>query len=78
MRKWAVIYSSVTGNTKAVAAAMAEEAGADLFRVQEGPADLSGYPERTHRPLSDARRGRRLRARRHLLCARGLSPRRGL
>ncbi|EFR39731.1 MULTISPECIES: flavodoxin family protein [Selenomonas] len=43
MRKWAVIYSSVTGNTKAVAAAMAEEAGADLFRVQDAPADLSAY-----------------------------------
>ena len=43
MRKWAVIYSSVTGNTKAVAAAMAEEAGADLFRVQDAPADLSAH-----------------------------------
>ena len=102
MRKWAVIYSSVTGNTKAVAAAMAEQAGAELFRVQDAPADLSAYeavalgywlrrggpddlmkaylPRRkcVRRPLSDARRGCRLRARRHLLCARGLSPRRGL
>ena len=43
MRKWIVIYSSVTGNTRAIAEEIAETAGADLFRVQEGPADLSGY-----------------------------------
>ena len=43
MRKWAVIYSSVTGNTKMLAEAIAEEAGADIFRVQEAPGDLSGY-----------------------------------
>ena len=43
MRKWIVIYSSVTGNTRAIAEEIAETASADLFRVQEGPADLSGY-----------------------------------
>ena len=43
MRKWIVIYSSVTGNTRAIAEEIAETAGADLFRVQEGPADLSCY-----------------------------------
>ncbi len=43
MAKWAVIYSSVTGNTKKIAEAIAEEAGADLFRVQDAPEDVSGY-----------------------------------
>lgn len=43
MGKWAVIYSSVTGNTKMVAEAIAEQAGADLFRVQDAPEDVSGY-----------------------------------
>lgn len=44
MSKWAVIYSSVTGNTRTIAEAMAEQAdAADLFRVQEAPEDLSGY-----------------------------------
>lgn len=44
MRKWAVIYSSVTGNTKMVAEAIAGAAEhADIFRVQEAPADLSDY-----------------------------------
>ena len=38
MRKWIVIYSSVTGNTRAIAEEIAETAGADLFRVQEGSA----------------------------------------
>ena len=44
MGKWAVIYSSVTGNTRTIAEAIAEQAGdADVFRVQEAPEDLSGY-----------------------------------
>ena len=43
MRKWAVIYSSTTGNTKAIAEEIAGTAGADLFRVQDAPADLSAY-----------------------------------
>ena len=44
MRKWAVIYSSVTGNTKKIAEAIAEAAeSVDIFRVQDAPADLSSY-----------------------------------
>ena len=44
MSKWAVIYSSVTGNTKMIAEAIAEAAeSADIFRVQDAPMDLSGY-----------------------------------
>lgn len=44
MSKWAVIYSSVTGNTKMVAEAIAGAAEkADIFRVQEVPEDLSAY-----------------------------------
>ena len=44
MNKWAVIYSSVTGNTKMVAEAIAGAAEkADIFQVQEAPTDLSGY-----------------------------------
>ena len=43
MRKWAVIYSSTTGNTKIIAEEIASEAGADLFRAQDAPADLSSY-----------------------------------
>ena len=44
MGKWAVIYSSVTGNTKCIAEAIAKEAGeADVFRVQDAPLDLSAY-----------------------------------
>jgi len=48
MSKWAVIYSSVTGNTKLVAEAIARAAGedgteVDVFRVQDAPADVSGY-----------------------------------
>ncbi|BEU87021.1 flavodoxin family protein [Selenomonas sp. TAMA-11512] len=43
MSKWCVIYSSVTGNTKMIAEAIAEEAGADIFKVQEAPEDLSAY-----------------------------------
>ena len=44
MSKWAVIYSSVTGNTKMVAEAIAQAAEeADIFRVQDAPVDLSAY-----------------------------------
>ena len=44
MSKWAVIYSSVTGNTKMVAEAIAGAAeDADIFRVQDAPVDLSAY-----------------------------------
>ena len=44
MGKWLVVYSSVTGNTKKVAEAMAQAAKeADLFSVDEVPEDLSGY-----------------------------------
>ena len=43
MRKWAVIYSSTTGNTKAIAEEIAGTAGADIFRVQDAPTDLSSY-----------------------------------
>ena len=45
MEKWVIIYSSVTGNTKAVADAMAEalDGHADVFRVQDAPEDLSAY-----------------------------------
>ncbi len=44
MGKWAVIYSSVTGNTKLVAEQIAGAAeDADLFSVEEMPEDLSGY-----------------------------------
>lgn len=44
MTKWAVIYSSVTGNTRQIAEAIAAQAGnADIFRVQDAPADVSAY-----------------------------------
>ena len=43
MRKWAVIYSSTTGNTKTIAEEIAGASGADLFRVQDAPTNLSGY-----------------------------------
>ena len=45
MGKWAIIYSSVTGNTRTIAEAMAEALGdsAELYRVQDAPEDLSGY-----------------------------------
>lgn len=45
MGKWAIVYSSVTGNTKKIAEAMAEAVGedCDLFRVQDAPEDVSGY-----------------------------------
>ena len=45
MQKWAIIYSSVTGNTKTIADAMAEtlDGNVDVFRVQDAPEDLSGY-----------------------------------
>ncbi len=41
--KTAVIYWSGTGNTEAMAQAVAEGAGAELFAVAEAPADLSAY-----------------------------------
>ena len=43
MRKWAVIYSSTTGNTKAIAEEIAGASGGELFRVQDAPTDLSAY-----------------------------------
>ncbi|MBE6074365.1 MAG: flavodoxin [Selenomonas ruminantium] len=44
MMKWAVVYSSVTGNTRQIAEAIAQKAGdADIFRVQDAPQDLSAY-----------------------------------
>lgn len=43
MSKWCVIYSSVTGNTRQVAEVIAEESGAEIFRVQDAPEDLSAY-----------------------------------
>jgi len=44
MGKWLVVYSSVTGNTKKVAEAIAAAAGeADLAAIDEVPEDLSGY-----------------------------------
>ena len=41
MRKWAVIYSSASGNTKTIAEEIATAAGADLFPIQNAPTDLS-------------------------------------
>lgn len=44
MGKWAVIYSSVTGNTEKIARRMAEAAGeAELFPLKDAPEDLSAY-----------------------------------
>ena len=43
MRKWAVIYSSTTGNTKAIAEEIAGASSGELFRVQDAPTDLSAY-----------------------------------
>ena len=44
LNKWAVIYSSLTGNTKAIAEKIAEAAGeSDLFEVKNVPEDLSNY-----------------------------------
>lgn len=43
MEKWLVVYSSVTGNTKQVAEAIADAADADIFSVKDVPADLSEY-----------------------------------
>ena len=43
MSKWAVVYSSVTGNTAQIAKAIAEAAEADIFPVAEAPADFSDY-----------------------------------
>ncbi|MGN0941905.1 MAG: flavodoxin family protein [Selenomonadaceae bacterium] len=43
MRKWLIVYSTVTGNTKKVAEAMAEAAGVTAVDVKEAPSDVSGY-----------------------------------
>ena len=44
MSSWAVIYSSLTGNTKLIAEKIAETAdNADLFDVKSAPPDLSDY-----------------------------------
>ena len=43
MRKWAVIYSSTTGNTKAIAEEIAGASGGEIFLVQDAPTDLSAY-----------------------------------
>ena len=43
MDKWAVIYSSVTGNTKRVAEAIAESAAGDLFNVKDNLPNLGDY-----------------------------------
>ena len=44
MSKWAVIYSSLTGNTKAIAEKIAEAAvEVDLFEVKNAPEDFSSY-----------------------------------
>lgn len=44
MAKWAVIYSSITGNTEKVAKAVAEALdNADCFPVASAPEDLSPY-----------------------------------
>lgn len=44
MSRWAVIYSSLTGNTRAIAEKIAGAAGeADLFEVKNAPADFSEY-----------------------------------
>ena len=44
MGKWLVVYSSVTGNTRQVAQAMADAAeDAELFSVDAVPEDLTAY-----------------------------------
>ena len=44
MGKWAVIYSSITGNTKTIAEKIVEAADeAELFDVKSAPTDLSNY-----------------------------------
>ena len=45
MKKWAIIYSSVTGNTKKIADAMAEalDGHVDVFRVQDAPQKFDDY-----------------------------------
>ena len=43
MSKWAVIYSSVTGNTKLVAEAIAKAAGGDIFNVNDSMPNLDRY-----------------------------------
>ena len=43
MNNWAVVYTSVTGNTEKLAKAMAEELGCDCFTTDNAPEDLSKY-----------------------------------
>lgn len=43
MSKWVVIYSSVTGNTKLVAEAIAKASGGDLFNINDTLPDLHKY-----------------------------------
>lgn len=41
--RWAVIYTSVTGNTEMIARAIADEAGGELFAVEDAPERLDDY-----------------------------------
>lgn len=41
--KWLVLYSSITGNTKLIAEAIANAANADIFPIKDAPKDLSRY-----------------------------------
>jgi flavodoxin I len=41
--KSAVIYATMSGNTKEVAEIIAAETGADLFPMSDSPPDLGGY-----------------------------------
>ncbi len=43
MEKWAVIYSSVTGNTKRIAEKIAEVSGGTLFNVNDNPPNLGNF-----------------------------------
>ena len=43
MSKWAVVYSSVTGNTKLVAEAIARASGGDIFNIDDTLPNLDDY-----------------------------------
>ncbi len=43
MSKWAIAYTSVTGNTRQVAEAIARASGGDLFNIDESMPNLEGY-----------------------------------
>lgn len=43
LSKWAVIYSSMTGNTKLVAEAIARASGGELFNVKDSMPNLEPY-----------------------------------